>query len=266
MNPMLAIQYIQNNGNPIELARLNFLLHDQPASAEIIEDFCASQNGDGSWSPFWLPDFSSLDATCFHLAQAQQLGMSINEPAITTALAFIAERQKNDFSWEEELSDSEIAPPWLKPGELSALLYLTANCGYWLSLTQAYQEKVRHAGTFLAQHLDETGQFGSFAQTHWLSAAIWHKTGLEQPFQLIMRSMRAKLHQFSANNLTWMITTMRSVEIPAHYPLISEAIGKLNVLQQVNGSWQSDDGSEFDVHATLEALFAFKLCGRMSSQ
>ncbi len=77
MNPMLAIQYIQNNGNPIELARLNFLLHDQPASAEIVEDFCASQNGDGSWSPFWLPDFSSLDATCFHLAQAQQLGMDI---------------------------------------------------------------------------------------------------------------------------------------------------------------------------------------------
>jgi hypothetical protein len=256
---MLAIRYIQENGSPIEQARLNFLLNTQPASPEIVTDFCASQNLDGSWSPFWSSDYSSLDATCFHLAQAQQLGIGINEPALTTAVAFVAKRQKRDGSWEEEQSVAEIAPPWAKPGEPSALLYLTANCGYWLLRSQTYQEKVRLAGSFLAQHLDETGQLASFLQTHWLSAAIWQKTGMEQQSQQTMRSLRAKLDQFSANNLTWMITAVRSVDIPANQPLITEAMDRLRSLQQVNGSWQSDDGSEYDVHTTLEALFALKL-------
>jgi hypothetical protein len=263
VNSMLAIQYIQKNGSPIEQARLNYLLHDQPASQEIIADFCASQNRDGSWSPFWSPDYSSLDATCFHFAQAQQLGIDINEPALTTAVAFIAERQKRDGSWEEEKSVAEIAPPWAKPGDQSALLYLTANCGYWLLRSQTYREKVRLAGSFLAQHLDETGQFASFLQTHWLAVAIWQKTGMEKQSQHTMRSLRFKLDQFSANNLTWMITALRSVDIPANQPLITEAIVRLASLQQMNGRWQSDDGSEYDVHTTLEALFAHKLCEKI---
>jgi hypothetical protein len=260
---MLAIQYIQKNGRPIEQARLNFLLHEQSASPEIITDFYASQNQDGGWSPFWSPNYSSLDATCFHLAQAQQLGLGINEGALTTAVDFVAERQKSDGSWEEEQSVAEIAPPWAKPGEQSAILYLTANCGYWLLLSQSYPEKVRLAGSFLAQHLDETGRFESFLQTYWLSAAIWQKTGMELESQLTMRSLIAKLDQFSANNLTWMITAVRSVDIPTNHPLITEAIDRLISLQQVNGRWQSDDGSVYDVHSTLEALFALKLCEKI---
>lgn len=136
MNPMLAIQYIRKNSNPIEQARLNFLLHDQLASMEIVADFCASGNRDGSWSLFWSPDYSSLDATCFHLAQAQQLGMNINEQAITTALEFIADRQKNDRSWEEEQSIAEIAPPWAKPR--GAIRFTLPDCKLWILVIALY--------------------------------------------------------------------------------------------------------------------------------
>ena len=263
MNLMLAIQYVQKNGSPIEQERLNFLIHDQPASQEIVTEFYASQNRDGSWSPFWSPDYISLDTTCFHLAQAQQLGIDINEPALTTLIAFIAERQKRDGSREEEQSVAEIAPPWAKPGELSALLYLTANCGYWLKRFQTYQEKVLLAGSYLAQHLDEKGQFASFLHTHWLAAAVWQKIGMEQQSHQTMRYLTTKLDQFSANNLAWMITALRSVDIPDNQPLITDAIDRLTLLQQVDGRWQSDDGSEYDVHTTLEALFAHKLCGKI---
>lgn len=258
-----AIHYIQKNGSSIEQARLNSLLYNQPAPPEIIIEFCSSQNQDGSWSPFWAANYNSLDATCFHLAQAHQLGVSMNDPAIRKAVTFIANRQKSDGTWEEEQSIAEIAPPWAKTGHIHAKLYLTANCGYWLAMAQAYQEKVRIAGSYLAQKLDERGQLSSFMQTYWLSVGIWQEIGLVKQTKQVIRYLETRLGDFSANNLTWMITALRMVDIPTKHTLIAEALARLMLLQQKDGSWQSDDGSEFDTHTTLEALFALKLCEKM---
>jgi hypothetical protein len=264
MNPTLAIQYVQRKGNPIEQARLNFLRNDQPAPPEIVDRFSSSQNRDGSWSPFWAANYSSIDATCFHLAQAHQLGIGMHEAVISKAVAFIAHRQKSDGTWEEEQSVAEVAPPWAKPGNLSAKLYLTANGGYWLAISQAHRERVSLAGLYLADNLDARGQLPSFLQTHWLAAGLWYNTGLVQQAELALRYLRTRLGDFSANNLTWMITALRTVDVPADQALITEALTKLMSLQQKNGQWQSDDGPAYDVHATLEALFALKLCTRGS--
>ncbi len=258
-----AIQFVQNNGNPIEQARLSYLLFDQPASPSIIAEFCSLQNQDGSWSPFWAEKYSSLDATCFHLAQAYQLGVGKSEAAIAKAFTFIAHHQKSNGSWEEEQSGGEMAPPWAKPGELSAKLYLTANCGYWLAISRSYQENARKAALFLANNLNHSGQLPSFLQTHWLAIGIWRYTGLAQQAEQTTRYLATRLRDFSANNLTWMISVLWSVQVPVNHPFIIEAVARLLSLQQSNGQWQSDDGPEYDVHTTLEALFALKLCERI---
>src|SRR5579859_2299383 len=75
----------------------------------------------------------SLDATCFRVAQAEQFGMTAKEAAIRDALTFLALRQRDDGSWEEEDHVAELTPPWATPGDLAARLYLTANCGFWLA-------------------------------------------------------------------------------------------------------------------------------------
>jgi hypothetical protein len=111
MNHLIAIQFIQSHASPLELARLNFLFHDQPASTDVIAEFQAFQRQDGGFSPFWASDYSSLDATCFRLAQAQQLGISFDAPVIFAALCFLARRQRNG-SWEEDSSIATQAPPW----------------------------------------------------------------------------------------------------------------------------------------------------------
>jgi len=263
MDLALALQYIRNNCNSIEQARLRFLLDNQPASPVIVVEFCSSQKQDGSWSPFWATNYSSLDATCFHLAQAHQLGIKVSETAMMKAVAFIANRQRSNGAWEEEQSVAEIAPSWAKPGNLSAKLYLTANCGYWLAIAQTYQEKVGIAGSYLVQKIDERGQLPSFMQTHWLAVGIWRKIEMVKQAEQVIRYLETRLGDFSANNLTWMITALRMVDIPAKHPLIAEALDRLMSLQQKNGSWPSDDGSEFDIHTTLEALFALKLCEKM---
>jgi hypothetical protein len=263
MNPTLAIQYVQSKGNPLEQARTNFLCNDQPAPPEIVDNFSSSQNQDGSWSPFWAANYSSIAATCFHLAQAQQLGIAMGEPAITKAVAFIANKQMSDGGWEEDQSVAEIAPPWARPGDLPAKLYLTANSGYWLAISQAHQEKVSIAASYLADRLDEKGRIPSFLQTHWLAVGMWQAVGHVQQTEQVMQYLRTRLGDFSANNLTWMIVALRTAGVPAGQILIAEALTKLTSLQQENGQWPSDDGPEYDVHTTLEALFALKLCERM---
>jgi len=263
MNLGLAIQYSLDNGNHIEQARLNYLLHGQSPSPAIVAEFSSTQNQDGSWSPFWATGYSSLDATCFHLAQAHQLGISMNEPVLSRALTFLTSNQDPDGSWEEDQSVVDIVPPWAKPGDLSAKLYITANCGYWLVVSQTHLETACKTGFYLKEHLEENGQLPSFAQTHWLSAGIWHALGMAGQIEKVMRYLMNRLDDFSANNLTWMITALRVVKIPADQPLILEALSRLESLQQVDGYWQSDDGPEYDVHTTLEALFALKLCERI---
>jgi hypothetical protein len=258
-----AIRFIEENGNPIDKAYLAYLLSGQPISNKIISEFFSSQNQDGSWSPFWASDYSSLDATCFHLSQAYQLGISMSDPKTIKAFAFIADHQNDDGFWEEEQYVTEKVPPWLKPGELSAKLYLTANCGYWLAITATYNSLVQRAAKFLASNLAKSGKLSSFKQAEWLSAGIWYQIGMMKEANQAIKHLEIILDDFSANNLTWMISALRIAKVPANYMIIAEAADKLILKQKSTGQWPSDDGPGYDVHTTLEALYALKQCGRM---
>lgn len=71
-----AIRFIKMNGNGVEQARLNYVLSNERPSEEITTKLFTGQRLDGGWPPFWADDYSSLDATCFRLAQAEQLGLT----------------------------------------------------------------------------------------------------------------------------------------------------------------------------------------------
>jgi len=261
MNLSLATQYIQSNASSLELARLRFILEGQPASAAVIAEFQASQRPDGGWSPFWAPDYSSLDATCFHLAQAQQLGIPFDTHVIAAALRCLAQRQKADGSWEEDPSIAALAPPWAKPGDLAATLYLTGNCASWLAASPEYAAESSRAAAFLAAHQEENGRLPSFLHTHWLAAGAWLRLGLTQPAMLALGYLQERFDDLSASHLAWLITTLLPAGLPSDHALVVRSLAKLADLQQLDGRWQSEDGADLDVNATLEALFAFKLCG-----
>ncbi len=64
-----AVRFIRKYGNMVEVARLEVLLNDLSPPSEVIELLEGRQNPDGGWPAFWSAGRSSLDATCFHLAQ-----------------------------------------------------------------------------------------------------------------------------------------------------------------------------------------------------
>src|SRR5581483_4923405 len=157
VNQAAAIHFVRERGTSSEQARLTFLLTGQRPSSESMQQFFQDQQEDGSWSPFWAPFYSGLDATCFHLAQAEQMGIRATESAMVRAILFLARRQRPDGAFEEDDAVSNLAPAWVKPGDLVAQLYLTANCGFWLTSLSQTQASAQLAASSVHSFLPADG-------------------------------------------------------------------------------------------------------------
>ncbi len=129
-----AIAYVQHHGTLVEQAQLRYVLTGSTVSPEICAAFLKDQRPDGSWSAFWAPHAASIDATCYHLIQAEYMGLlAPMHPALARAIMFLQQRQSAEEYWEEDVQLRDVAPPWAMPGDLAAILYLTANCGFCLA-------------------------------------------------------------------------------------------------------------------------------------
>src|SRR5688500_20035141 len=71
-----AIGFVESHADPSERERLRALLAGEKPSEATADAVLAGQRADGGYAPFWAPDYSGLDATCFRLALAEQLGVT----------------------------------------------------------------------------------------------------------------------------------------------------------------------------------------------
>lgn len=271
-----AIEFVESRGDPAEQARLRALLSGTTPPESVADAVLAGQRDDGGWAPFWAPTYSGLDATCFRLTLAEQLGIRLDESAAPTthpqrtvarALAFLSRRQRPDGTWEEAPPHDAIAsvPPWLTAGEPAAILYLTANCGYWLAVLggAAYADPAAAAADALERDLAEDGRLPGFPHTHWLAAGLFHRMRRPLAADRVLARLRMALSpDASASGLAWLLTTLAAAGVPAHHPTVRGAVQRLGRLQHPDGRWPSDDGPARDVHATLEALRALRWFGR----
>ena len=258
-----AVAFVTDRGNEIEQARINYVLVNERPSELIVGKLFAGQRPDGSWSPFWANDYSSLDATCFRLAQAEQLGFTKEEPAIIRAIRFLAQRQTPDGSWEEDEQIADLAPPWTVPGTVETRLYLTANCGLWLALLDTADTRALKAAGYLQPHLGQDGRLPGFLHSHWLAAALWHKLSWHESAERVFEYLGSNLDDLATSNLSWLITALHAAGVATNHPLMYKAASLLESRQGEDGRWPSEDGSSHDVHSTLETMRALWLCGRV---
>jgi hypothetical protein len=262
MNLQKAVEFVQRNSDEVELARLKYILANEPPQQRVINQLLAGQQPDGGWSPFWARDYSSLDATCFRLAQAEQMGLSASESAVRRAVHFLTQRQHPDGSWEEDEKVADLAPPWAKPGDLSARLYLTANCALWLALLGDPDKKAIKAADYLVMHQDHSGHLLGFLHTHWLAGGLWFRLKRQEPTERAFEYLGMRMNDLAVSNLSWLITTLSVAGVLPDHSLVNTAASLLEQSQQEDGRWTSEDGPTQDVHATLEALRALGICGR----
>lgn len=263
MNLEKAVEFVRRTGNAIEQARLKYLWANERPAPEVLTQFFTGQQPDGGWAPVWAQAYSSLDATCFRLAQAEQMGLTASEAAVRRALHFLAQGQSAEGSWEENQQIANVAPLWAKPGDLSAKLYLTANCGLWLALWGDPDTQAAKAAVYLQKHLAQEGQLPSFIHTHWLAGGLWYQLNWREPAERTLEYLSNRINTLATSNLAWLITTLRAAGVPPQQPLVNTAIALLAQSQQDDGRWPSEDGPSQDVHSTLEALRALWLCGRI---
>ena len=259
-----AIDFVQQRGTPIEHARLRHALYGEPAPADVREQLERSQRGDGGWAAFWAPDYSSLDATCYQLAQADQLGIDRLAQPILDAVRFLAEWQRPDGSWEEEPPEPDAAPIWAQPDDVAAGLYVTANCGFWVGMTGLVPSAAHDAATYLSFHLGADGALPSFPHTHWLATALWQRLGMSDEAEKGLGNLRGRVADLSAGNLAWLILALAKGGVAAGHPTVTAALDQLVARRDPAGHWPSDEGADNAAHVTVEAIQALQLGGRLA--
>lgn len=255
MNLSLATAFVEANGSAAEFARLRFLLSRIPAPADVLDAHFDTQRADGGFAPIWAADYSSLDATCFKIAVAEQLGAA-RDARTKRAINFIALCQARDGSFSETQRVAGSAPPWAMPGDPAATVYLTANCGFWLTALDPLTGPANSAGRFLHNQLQKGDALPAFAQANWLAAGLWHRLGWAKPFDYACAYLTRRLDTFDAGDLAWMSATLHIAGVPAKNALRRAIAQRLSAMQADDGRWRGADGPERDVHVTLEAMRA----------
>lgn len=265
-----AIGFVVAHGDPVDRARMSFLRTGGPPAPAIVDEAEVGQAPDGGWPAFWAGDVASVDATCFRLAELDDLG-ALGRPAARKALDWLASRQLPDGSWEEDASLASQAPPWAKPGDPEAGFYLTANAGFWLTVAGldaraagplddrvggVYAGVVHGAAQSVAGQLKPDGTWPSFLAAGWLSAAVLFRQQSFYESARIQAVLGERLAGMSPADVAWMTSALRRVDVPVADWLIVAARRRLAETQRTDGGWASDDGETFDVHTTLAAIRA----------
>ena len=158
-----SIEFVEVNGNDFNKMQLAWIVaRERPSYAQTITLFSDQRRG-GGFAPYWATDYSSVDATCYRLAQAESVGMDFKQKEVSAAITFLVGRQTPSGKFSEDPRVAEAAPNWIKPGDPAGDFYLTANAGFWL----AQMDHTRLAATDSAGYLkkglkEETGQLPSF--------------------------------------------------------------------------------------------------------
>lgn len=127
------------------------------------------------------------------------------------------------------------------------------------------RQRAARASRYLLRHFDDEGRAPSFLHTHWLAAALFWKTGQREAAERVLHCLRSRLPDLPASNMAWLVTSLALAGVPVAHPLLQAAAALLDREQQEDGRWVSEDGSEWDLHSTREALRALRLCGRLGT-
>ncbi|HEY6593142.1 MAG TPA: prenyltransferase/squalene oxidase repeat-containing protein [Asanoa sp.] len=265
-----AIGFVVAHGDAVDRARLSWLRAGQPPAPEILADVEIGQTPGGGWPALWGGQVASVDATCFRLAELDDLG-AIGRPAARRAMDWLATMQRPDGTWEEDPSLSGWAPPWAAPGDPEARIYLTANAGFCLTVAGhdarpggpldprvggVYAGVVHAAAVAFASALRPDGTWPSFLVAGWLGAAVLYRQEMYYESARIQVVLTDRLPDMTPADVAWMGSAFRRVGLSPQDRVVAAAQERLAQTQRTDGGWPSDDGEPFDVHTTLAAIRA----------
>jgi len=260
-----AIHYIKEHGDAIEKARLDSLMCGKHPSEDISDIIKRMQNSDGGFS-YWIKeaDISMVSDTVYILHWLDDL--RIRESTILEqAIDFLVNHQNEDGSWDE-VNDiiNYNPPPFLVPGKIENRVWLTANCAHWL-MKFGYAESPKCRGCpidFLLAYSKPDGGLLGYLRATWDCLPVFSRypENDREPFRLALNYVESKYSPASweGSYLVWLIQCLRDANLPANHKLVIDCLNDLQGKQRSDGSWNSEDGEEYSVSATIEALGVLK--------
>jgi hypothetical protein len=263
-----AIGYVVAHSDPVERARLSFLRAQVTPAQEVLDRIEARQTPSGGWPASGDSTVASVDATCFRLAELDDIGALLT-PGAGRALEWLAAVQQ-DGVWEEDGSLAAEAPVWAMPGDPEARLYLSSVAGFWLAVADGqgrsgepdpdkpgrYSAVLQAAAGQVVGQLRPDGTWPSFL------AAGWHIAGLLYDQQFFYESARVqyvlgdRLPGMAPADLASMGAALRRIPLGVDDWLLQAVRKRLTETQRTDGGWDSAEGPIFDVNTTITALRA----------
>jgi hypothetical protein len=261
-----AIGFVVAHGDPVEKARVAWLRSGRAPDERVLVQAEYNQTASGGWAATSGSQTPSIDATCFHLAELDDLG-ALGRPAARRALAWLASRQQPDGTWEEDRALAGTAPPWAMPGDPEARLYLTTHAGFWLAVAgppepppseaaTAHESGVLRAAAAFRSCVQPDGSWPSFLVAGWYGAALLQRTGWFYEAAMVQLTLEKRVNELGASDVASIGAVLRRVGVSSDDRLLVSVRQRLGVLQRSDGGWISDDGPAFDVHTTLTAIRA----------
>src|SRR5262245_3714086 len=252
-----ATKYVLAQGSDLDRARLAVLVEGAPVAEKMVARAVCDQLGDGGFPATWSSGRGSLDATCYRLSQIADFGDAASA-AIDRAIDFLGSHQRSDGAFEEDRAVGVNAPPWARPGDPAALIYITANSAYTIltgrqrragsSSPRRPSVKVARAATHLASRIGSDGRPPSFLHTPWLGSHVLRAAGFDAAADGLLWALAFRLSGLGPTALAWLAAT-----IPEE-PVAAEARYRLIQLQEPDGRWRSEESVEQDVATTLTAI------------
>jgi hypothetical protein len=275
-----AIGFVVARGDAVDRARLAWLRTSATPGDDVFDHIERGQTKAGGWPAKPDGPVPSIDATCFRLAELDDLA-GLARPAAVRALRWLVGRQRPDGCWEEDMSLADAAPPWATPGDPDARFYLTACAAFWLCVADAdardaeadldaygqspykpasspYGDPVERAAAAIRDQIEESGAWPGFLVSGWLAGAVLHRTGWFYEAARIFVLLGERVRTMSAADAAWLVAALRRAGVSPDDTLLVAARGRLTQTQRSDGAWPSDDGPDFDVHTTLTALRALR--------
>jgi hypothetical protein len=258
-----AIGFVVARGDAVDRARLSYLRTGTPPGDEVFDRIEIGQTGSGGWPAKPDEPVASVDATCFRLAELDDLA-GLTRPAAARALRWLVARQRPDGCWEEDRSLAGSAPPWATPGDPDARFYLTACAAFWLTVADqdaqeaTYADAVERAAAAIREQVEESGPWPGFLMSGWLAGAVLHRSGWFYEAARMFVLLGERVRTMSAADVASLVAALRRAGVSAEDTLLVAARERLSQTQRPDGGWPSDDDPSFDVHTTLTALRALR--------
>lgn len=252
-----AINLVKTQGNPIQRARLTYILGEAD-HREKVEKFLQELQLSNGGFPYQR---KRKNPYCLSVTSGMMKWMAelrlVKTPVCQRTIIFVKGLQHSEGFWDENPALTPFNPPfWDRSGELNTQLWITgAIAEHLIRLEKRIGPEVVRAGDFLLGHRKQDGSFQGFQHTTWLAIGVLTpRLGLDDV--IIQTALKAleKYRDWEPTNLNWALNSLYWALVPPNHKVATKLLDMLKKQQRGDGSWTAEVDPKDKVSETLESL------------